>query len=174
MLSLFFSVISFQVLAADIWSNLAEGFGAKFPQIPEKISAVTSTGSGYAYQSSKKISNGGALYAITVAPILPNIPKVNVTEFLETSNDAFVISMGQNPSNAKVKWVKFGDNRKRLNYEFDFVYGEVPFKSYGFWIVDRNRAIRVSVSYTKNLSRNKVRETISFLDSFMFLNKHKR
>ncbi len=174
MLSLFFAVLSFQVLAAGLWSNSADGFGAKFPQTPERVGAATSTGSGYAYQSSKSFSNGGALYAITVVPIPPNIAKEKPTEFLEASNAAFVKSMGQNPSSAKVKWARFVDDRKRLNYEFEFVYSGVPFKGYGFWIIDKNRAIRVSVSYTKSLSRNEVRETISFLDSFVILTKHKK
>lgn len=164
-LPLIFSLSS--LLAEELWSNLSEGFAAKFPLPPEKINVPTQMGVGYAYQSFSKFPDGGALYSITVIPVDPNILKTKSVEFIETSNIGFIKSMGQDFRKAKTKWTKFGNDRIRLNYEFDFIYSNVPFKGHGFWIPDKNRIIRVSVSYTKNLSTIEQLQAISFLDSFL-------
>jgi hypothetical protein len=164
-------LVSFQVLSRGLWNNSDEGFAANFPTAPTRVNAASSQVTGYAYQSAQNFDNGGVLYAITVVPITLKIAKEKSTEFLVESNATFVKSMGQSPSEAKVKWAKFGDDRKRLNYEFDFNYSGVPLKAYGFWIIDRDRAIRVSVSYTKSLASNEIREAISFLDSFFIVSK---
>lgn len=173
-LLLFFCVISSHVLAAGMWSNTEDGFGANFPVAPTRVGAATTQGAGYAYQSSQSFDNGGALFAITVVPVSSEIFKNKSKDFLEASNAAFVQSMGQKLSQAKVKWLKFGGNKKRLNYEFDFLYNGVSLKGVGFWIMDKNRAIRVSVAYTNTLTSQQARETISFLDSFFILSNRNK
>jgi len=151
------------------WINAEDGFGADFPNPPTRIEAAMSLVSGYAYQSTKSFDKGGALFAITVASLPFNITKEMQTEFIEASNAGFIEFMGQNPSIAKVEWENFGNNRKRLRYAFDLFHDGIPLKGLGFWIMDTDRLIRVSVVYQQSLSKNKAREVISFLDSFVLL-----
>ena len=155
--------------ASGLWSNTSEGFGAIFPETPEKVSAATSQGAGYAYQSTKSFANGGALYAITIVPIPSAIKQSSFNSFLEMSNDAFVKSMGQDPKRAKANWYSFGDGRKRLDYDFRFTCNGIPFRGRGFWIIDRGRAIRVSVSYTESLTSKEAGEVLRFPESFVIL-----
>lgn len=158
-----------QVVANGQWTNVEDGFGANFPTTPTKVQAATAQGSGYAFQSVQSFDNGGALYAITVSPAPSKIPKNQSKEFLEASNAVFIKMMGQKLSQAKVEWLIFGDGRNKLNYECEFFYDGILFKGLGFWIMDRNRAIRVSVAYTNTLTKQQVREVVPFLDSFMTL-----
>lgn len=158
-------------LASRLWSSTSEGFGATFPETPKKVSVTNSQMTGYAYQSAKKFTNGGALYSITVLPIPSDIDKSSFNSLLEMSNDAFMKSMGQDPKKAKINWNSFGDCRKRLEYDFRFIYDEMPFRGHGFWIIDGNRAIRVSVSYTERLTSKEEDEVLHFPESFCILAK---
>lgn len=167
--SLLVAVISFQASASGLWVHPVDGFGANFPEPPTKREAATYQESGYAYQGSKIFENGGALFSITVVTLPPQISRAKINRFLEELNSRFIESMGQMPKKAKVKWAKFGDGRDRLSYEFDFELDGIPGQGRGFWIADKNRVIRVSVSYTKGLNDHEIREALSFLDSFVLV-----
>ena len=117
LLTIFISAIAFQANATDFWTNTEDGFGADFPNPPVKFEAQ----SGYAYQATMKFDNGVALLAITVVPVSSEITHGRHKEYLEGANAGFIKSMEGNPSHAKVEWVKYGENRKRLNYAFDFL-----------------------------------------------------
>lgn len=166
---LLLTVISFQASASGLWVHPSDGFGANFPEPPTKREAAAYQESGYAYQGSKVFENGGALYSITVVTLPPKISRANINRFLEELNSGFIETMGQTSRKAKVKWAKFGDGRNRLSYEFDFEHDGIPVRGHGFWVADKNRVIRVSVSYTKSLNDHEVREALSFLDSFVLL-----
>jgi len=171
---LFFCVISSYVVAQGLWINAVDGFGANFPTTPTRVEAASSQGSGYAYQSIQRFDNGGALFAITVTSAPSKFAKNRSKEFLEASNVTFIKMMGQKLSQAKVKWLTSKAGRNQLSYECDFFYDGVLFEGLGFWIMDRNRAIRVSVAYTNTLTSQQVSEVISFLDSFMILSNRIR
>lgn len=168
-LAILFLVASVSASASEQWVNASEGFGANFPTTPERISVASSQSSGYAYQSVKNFSNGGALFAITISPIHFDQTKSDQMRFLEELNDGFIRIMGQNPNRAKTKWSSFGDGRNILNYEFEFTDSGAPFKGCGFWIFDNRRAIRVSVAYTKSLTSKEIREVLLFLPSFVMV-----
>ena len=155
-----------QVLANTMWINEEEGFGAIFPNTPTKTDAATSQAAGYAYQYIQNFDSGVALLAITISSVSSKIAKNKTKEFLEASHSIFIEMLGMKPSQNKVKWLTFGDGRNQLKYECDFIYDGVLFNGVGFWIMDGNRAIRVSVAYTTTLTSQQAREVISFLDSF--------
>ena len=50
-----------------------------------------------------------------------------------------------------------------------FSFNGLPLKGVGFWIIDDNRTIRVSVAYEKSLPNHDARTVTSFLDSFRLL-----
>lgn len=162
-------IVPLYISAGELWSSTIEGFGAMFPNNPEKVGAATSRGPGHAYQSAERFRNGGALYAITVVPVPSSIKPASFDAFLEGSHDAFVKSMGGDPGLDTVSWSTFGDERERLDYSFDFTYSGIPFTGRGFWIMDRGRAIRVSVSYTQSLTPKEIDEALRFPDSFVIL-----
>ncbi len=167
---LFICVISSHVVAQGLWTNAEGGFGANFPTAPTRIEGATSQVSGYGYQSIQSIDDGGALFAISAVPVSSKIGKSNSKVFLEASHATFIKMMGKKPGQSKVKWLTFGDGRNRLSYEYDFFEDDISFKGLGFWIMDKNRAIRVSVAYTNTLLTSQpIREAVSFLDSFMIL-----
>lgn len=166
-LSLILSTLSPTVSGARIWAK--DGFGAWFPEPPVRLDVSTRDTSGYAYQSSKIFDSGGALYAITVVSIPATIQKRKIDSFLSQLNAEFIKSLGANPATAKTKWEKFGDGRHLLTYQFDFNHEEIPLTGHGFWLNDNNRAIRVSVSYTRSLGDQEVREILSFLETFTLL-----
>ena len=158
--------------ASGLWVSEKDGFGANFPSAPRKISVATSQSSGYAYQSAQEFTNGLVLYAISVVPMPSDTTKEMQKTFLENSNAGFVKTMGQSPEAAITTWTKFGDGRDQLNYEFEYDVQGVPLmKTNGFWLMDNNRTIRVSISYTKGLSPHDRNTATSFLDSFIILTK---
>ncbi len=166
-LAILFLVSSVPALASELWFNASEGFGAIFPNAPEKNSVSSSQATSYAYQSVRNFNNGGALFAITISPIQFDPKKGDPMRFLEALNNEFIKLMGQNPNRAKTKWSSFGDGRKCLNYEFEFTYSGAPFKGRGFWVFDRGRAIRVSVAYTASLTPKETGEVLQFLPSYV-------
>lgn len=162
--------------ASGFWSNASEGFGAIFPKKPKKVSAATSQVAAYAYQSEKNFSNGGALYGITIVPLpsVRNESTFNTFSFLEMSNEGFVKSIGGDPRRAEAKRKRFRDGRKRLDYDLRFRYEGIPCRGRGFWIIDRGRVIRVSVSYTESLTSEEAVEVLGFLESFVILKAQAR
>jgi len=151
------------------WKNSENGFRADFPTPPKRKSASSTLGTSYAYQSTKKFSAGGALYAITVTPLPSEIKKDDHSNFLVASNTEFAKNMRQTSSGAKAKWGKCANGLNCLIYRFDYSYSKSPFTAFGFWIINKNRIIRVSVSFSKYLSKEEVREVASFVDSFALL-----
>ncbi|WP_410474402.1 hypothetical protein [Guyparkeria sp. TX1] len=157
--------------ASGLWSSESGRYAAMFPSPPKRVGAATGVVEGYSYQSAKRFNNGGALYAITIIPLPEGINDANSKMFVEKSNDAFVQAMGQNPGDAKASWRGFGDSRERLDYDFRFLFSGVPFKGRGFWLVDRENYIRVSVSFSESLSSKNKDRVLSFLDSFVLVTK---
>lgn len=168
-----FLIISCESVAASVWNNTYDGFGASFPDEPVRTGTVMSHGRGYSYQSSKRFSKGAALYAITVVEVSPAIARTKPIEFLKAVHAEFVRTMGSELGNSITKQSRFGDGRKRLNYEIDFVHSGALLKGYGFWIIDNNRAIRVSVVYSKSIGMHEAQEVVSFLDTFVLLGNQK-
>ncbi|OYY73560.1 MAG: hypothetical protein B7Y40_08930 [Gammaproteobacteria bacterium 28-57-27] len=166
--SLLFAISNISA-ASGLWVSVEDGFGANFPDKPTKIGAPTSKHAGYAYQLSQKFNNGGALLAITVVPLEAEITKYRAGEFLEASNAKFIESMGGQVNQAKTEWENFGDGRRKLSYEFWFKYNEVPLKGLGFWVMDKGAVIRVSVAYSKSLTKDQALVVESFLKSFVIL-----
>lgn len=172
-LAILFLGVSVSALASEQWFNASEGFGARFPNAPERVSAASSQSAGYAYQSIKNFNNGGALFAITISPIQFDLTRGDPMRFLEALNNEYIKLMGQNPNRAKTKWSSFGDGRKYLSYEFEFTDSGAPFRGSGFWVFDNGRAIRVSVAYTESITPKEVREVLQFLPSFVMITNHK-
>jgi len=167
-----FILMPIQTLALGLWTNFDDGFGANFPNAPERISAAATGGAGYAYQSIGEYNGGSALFAITILPINSDVARDTQEELLNEFNIGFFKSMGKKASEESIKWSKFGDGRTQLNYESDFPYQKHIFASRGFWVIDNHRAIRVSVGYIKgSLASDDVNEVVSFLDSFVLLVK---
>lgn len=166
---LLFYIVPMFVSADEFWSDKTEGFGAMFPVTPEKVGASTSQTTGHAYQSAKGFQNGGALYAITVVSVPSNIKADGFQAFLEGSHNAFVQSMGGDSDKDSVEWLSFGAGRERLAYNFDFIYSGIPFTGQGFWIMDKGRAIRVSVSYMQSLTSEETEKVLLFPESFVIL-----
>jgi hypothetical protein len=156
--------------ASRLWSNKTEGFAAAFPDTPEKVEAVTGQAAAHAYQCTKSFTNGGALYAITVFQIPSTIKENSLNSFLEMSHDAYLKSMAQDPKKAKVSWSSFGDGRKRLDYDCEYAIKSIPFKERGFYIIDRGRSIKVSISYTESLTSKEANEAVIFLQTFVLIN----
>jgi len=167
-------IIAFQLSAkaqaAEVWVSRTDGFGANFPSAPQKVGAESSTVSAYAYQSAKEFSSGIVLYSIAVTPLTSDVKPEDEKTYLAQLNSDFVKTMGQDPRVMHARWSKFGTKINRLNYEFDYDLQGVPLmKTYGYWLVDRGRVLRVSVSYTKTLSDKDRRTTLEFLDSFALI-----
>lgn len=165
-------LLSVNTQASGVWVSSEGEFGANFPNEPNKIGGETSLISAYAYQSVKEFVGGLVLYSIAVTPITIKVTPEEEKAYLYQVNTGFVKSMGQDPSVTNTKLDKFESGRNRLNYDFGYDVQGVPLmKTYGFWLVDKNRAIRVSISYTKGLSTKDQHAALSFLDSFMLITK---
>lgn len=155
-------------LVEKVWKDSAENFAAAFPSTPKKIEASGTSGKAYAYQSAKHFSDRGALYAITVAPTLTDIPPLNVVEIIENASRVFLYSMNAERGSIESSWAPFGD-KKRLNYSCRFQHGDNWLRGRGFWIADGNRIIRVSVAYLEGMSHSEVIEIERFLDTFVIV-----
>jgi len=161
--------ISQYAFSTNLWTNSKNRIGAMFPSSPEMHEAVTSGGTGIAYQSNKRFNEGASLFAITIVPMDKNKLKNGTDVFLKAANSSFIESMGSDPKKATINWTKFGDGRSKLNYDFIFDYSGFKLKGKGYWIYDKNRAIRVSVAYMTTLKSVDIKETVAFLDTFILV-----
>jgi hypothetical protein len=121
------------------------------------------------HQGHERFENGASLYAVTIVTMERNKLKNGTDVFLEATNASFIESMGVSPKKAKINWNKFGDGRNRLNYDFIFNHSGAKLRGKGYWIYDKNRAIRVSVAYMTTLSKKEIEHVISFLDTFVLI-----
>jgi hypothetical protein len=134
------------------------------------VKATASGGSGYAFQSTKQFSNGAALFAVTIVEQIPSrFQTEKLKNYIEESNNEFIKSMGVNPTNAQTKWTKFGDRRPQLNYDFSLQYKGANLKAKGFWVVDKSRILRISVTYTGKLLKGEIKNITDFLDTFIII-----
>ncbi len=171
MMLLFVCMFSSTAASSGLWVSAEDGFGANFPADPTRVDAATAQGTGYVYQYVQSFDNGAAIFAITVVPSLSEAEKKYQKVTLETIHSEALRLIGVPPDQNKFEWVLFGDGKNRLNYEFDCMYDGSLFKGLGFWIIDGNRAIRVSIAYTGTLSNQQIRKASSFLDTFAIFSR---
>ncbi len=157
---------------SGIWQNEEEGFGAKFRKTPEKASISIGEFKGYAYQFAQNNEDGAALYSITVTPISIKLKDKETKSFLLNSHQSYLSSLGANSNNPKITWSTFHDDRVMLIYRVYYSVGSRHFTGMGFWIKDKSRIIRVSVSMLEGSSKKFQRRARKFLPSFFLIDPY--
>lgn len=154
-----------------IWASEVEGFGVMFPVEPTRVDAAGLKGSGYSYQSVFTFDEGGATANVTIAPVPFDLDSTSKRTFLLSAHRSFLQSIGAVPDSSRFKWDFLVSGVPVLQYEASFEYQGVPVISKGFWLFDRQRALRVSVAYPRALSAGSAAVADRFPNTFMLLSK---
>ncbi len=154
---------------AVMWMNRDAGFGARFPTDPTRIGVAGVESSAYAYQSAFTFEDGGALAGVTVAPLPFNLDAPSQRSFLAQSHKGFLQSLGANVETPEIEWALFGNGAPTLLYQAQFTHDGLVFLGKGFWIVDRERAVRVAVTYPRDISPRSAAIAEYFLNTFVLI-----
>lgn len=155
------------------WNDESEGFGAFFPGPPERVQVSSSVEEGYGYVFAQGEGDlSGSTYTIMVTPMPSQVTPEIYSRYLEARHSRYA-QMTSDPNSSQVWWSQFGNNSRRLNYEFKYEQGGQRYIATGFWIADRGRSIKVGVSYFDSMAQPNVVEVAKFPDSFFLTSSGK-
>lgn len=153
----------------ELWLNAEDGIAAYFPTPPERVNVATQDEAGHAWISTVRSGEGGVLYQITVVPISTSVAPVQQRAFLESKARTFAQMVGKDPKTQSFTWATFGDGRKNLVFAFPYEAEGRRVRTEGFWLIDKKRVIKVSITYTVELPTAKVDNARMFLKGFSVL-----
>jgi len=149
------------------WTDPNGRYTVAFPSKPVK----REVGGAYAFQVTKTIEGKGVLYALTVTPIAIATGSYEERRFLENANAAFLQSLGVGLSRAKMFPTELVGGGQKLGYTFTSVLNGVNVFSMGFWIIDGDYTVRVSVLYDASLDDANSAFVNIFLSSFELIER---
>lgn len=158
-----------QALAERFWISTEDQVAAIFPVEPERIGSISATSEGHAYQAAYNAEEFSALYAITFAPA-NEVLRSDAERALLAINQFYAFSMNASEIAPYPKWSTFTDGSPMLWFRIRFDEKEMPFDSVGFWIINEDRVIRVSVAYTGGANQEELAQIADFLQGFTTLN----
>lgn len=155
------------------WLDTDDGIGAYFPELPEKVEVASPDEQGHAWIATEVIDDGGVVYQISVVKIEGSLDESSHSNFLRAKADSFAKSLGVDPSQQALKWTPFGDGRARLNFSMPYVMRERNIRTEGFWIIDKQRVIKVSITYTDDVSQSELERARLFSRGFTLINTYR-
>ena len=149
-----------QDLPERTFKSDAEGFAVDFPGTPQIVSGKDQHWSVKAFQVGERVGEGGLLFSVNLARLAIGgtlvVRGIEPLTILRGQVDSFCKSLGGTPEGISVSETKFDNRYPALEYSCGIGRGEMTFMNEGWMILQPDRVVRISVSYSEGL-----RETAS-------------
>lgn len=155
----------------QVWVSSQDGIAAAFPEQPTRVGAASQDATGFAYQAAFQFEDGGALASVFIVPTASRFTGASARAFLNGAHEGFLQALGASPADASTEWDRFADGRTILRYTVRFQYQGSALSGRGFWLLDGQRALRISVAYPLSLSAASIAAAEHFPSTFMLLGR---
>lgn len=155
----------------QVWVSSQDGIAAAFPEQPTRVGAASQDATGFAYQAAFQFEDGGALASIFIVPTAAQFTGASERAFLNGAHEGFLQALGASQADATTEWDRFADGRTILRYTVRFQYQGSALRGQGFWLLDGQRALRISVAYPVSLSAASIAAAEYFPSTFLLLGR---
>jgi len=156
----------------DFYQSAIDNFVAFFPEKPTVETAKSNLVTYKSYQAGEVFENGFIFYSVTFS-IDENKRQLaeekEAYQYLEAIFDEFRKSSGSIPrrhySQEFKKFLKY----PALEYKFDFFYRGIECSNQGLFFINKNRTVRISLSFSKNLESEIGNRYYNFTNTFTII-----
>ncbi len=135
----------------ELWKSAADRIVAAFPGSPKRVEAGQPGVRVHAYQDYFEFEDD--LMAMAQVTITSGSAAAEVAgrNMLRMTHASYASSIGAEARRSRTKEIAFGVGKAALEFEVYFRIDGVPAVSTGFWVLDGDRVVRVSVVYPEAL-----------------------
>lgn len=147
-----------------------EGFAVDFPGKPEIRTGKDPHWAVKAFQVGERVGEGGLLYSVNLSrPAMGGElvgQGIDSLAILNGQVAGFCSSLGSTPQDVSLRETKFDNRYPMLEYSCRGSIGESSIVSDGWMILQPDRVVRISVSYSEELGKSGSQRCRIFLRSF--------